>query len=980
MNLAESQQQVRIQDQNQILEYNQGYQQIDSSNQNTKRIANSITPMKNFYEHQKQIRQAGPTVNIKKQDSIITVRDSFDLKEFIKRQKLKNQTLSNKNNYNNNDSQIQKQDIREFHQRNHSIIKNRPVVSGRNQPQLPNQPLLNYQVDPRIYKALYNRAKNKKIADYFQNPMGVIQQTLGQIYQSSPQSSMQNQQAATIIPTSSKIPSLSPPPAQRIQSEYQSNQSSVIKIPMSSNRGKNQQIGDQRFHNAKQRVLSQNAYEQNNNTMVLSSDLVDLNQTYSIIQDIKQQYGRQISDPSMKDEKQKWNKIVGFMTKNPKVLMQILQANDDDSMKQQLINANQDESLVMEFFKNRKVAQKANLMHLNNYGSPPKDSKYSVSVGARTSSQKKVKMQQQNYSKMQKNYYRQQENQQQEHKNNSKQQESNLPKHINRNITNQYQSQIPNINNYFSREDYNTVNNTTGNNINRNTHLYSDQIQTSDKFSSFSNQNQQYMFDDQIQMQNERAFIEQERMNLERARKSLEQQKQQMSYEKMLESERVKIQRERLAIESQKEMIKMEKYKLDSIRKDINDQRQSSIGSIQEGKQQYIHGEKAIENHQNLMSSPNLDSTKDFQLNQDSLMPTMSDNKLEFTSPKMFNNQFEDPQFTNQNQILAIDNNTSDALMNLENDGQYQLRLNDQQINPKLANYSEVKSTSSTQKITDWHKSPLMKDVQLNKSSFNLDQDIEYIVDSFKNRYKDFKRANLIDPLHSKALATLTEIMTSLNQTKQLNKIVESFKEANVQNTYKCLVRCRVMIEARNLMYEVLKDIQKHEQLVQDIKKVVDLHLEQSIDEDSIREIQALAMLLPNITMNLKNNIIRLRDEYKMFQRNGLTNKRAKILISNVFIYKKRDALKLILQEYEDIRNLVMVFDIKDLPFITEKQQESPNKLVDVRISRNSKLSQQSKNSTVNKIQQSAHKKKTFKDQSSPKGDNNREIQQDAQH
>ena len=67
-----------------------------------------------------------------------------------------------------------------------------------------------------------------------------------------------------------------------------------------------------------------------------------------------------------------------------------------------------------------------------------------------------------------------------------------------------------------------------------------------------------------------------------------------------------------------------------------------------------------------------------------------------------------------------------------------------------------------------------------NNSKFYRDQDMEYIIDSFKNRYKDFKKANLIEPLHMKALATLTEIMTSMNQNKQLNKILESFKEPNV--------------------------------------------------------------------------------------------------------------------------------------------------------------------------------------------------------
>lgn len=63
-------------------------------------------------------------------------------------------------------------------------------------------------------------------------------------------------------------------------------------------------------------------------------------------------------------------------------------------------------------------------------------------------------------------------------------------------------------------------------------------------------------------------------------------------------------------------------------------------------------------------------------------------------------------------------------------------------------------------------------------------------------------------------------------------------------------------------------------------------------------------------------NILHLRDEYKLFSRIAAMSSKTKAKVSNVFIYKKRDALKLTMQEYEDIRNLLIIFDIKDLPYL----------------------------------------------------------------
>ena len=73
------------------------------------------------------------------------------------------------------------------------------------------------------------------------------------------------------------------------------------------------------------------------------------------------------------------------------------------------------------------------------------------------------------------------------------------------------------------------------------------------------------------------------------------------------------------------------------------------------------------------------------------------------------------------------------------------------------------------------------------------------------------------------------------------------------------------MMEARRLIYFVLVDLDRHEQLVKDIRHVVDLNLSESMDIMTMEHIRSLALKLPSITLSVKEHIIKLRDEFKLF-------------------------------------------------------------------------------------------------------------------
>ena len=109
-------------------------------------------------------------------------------------------------------------------------------------------------------------------------------------------------------------------------------------------------------------------------------------------------------------------------------------------------------------------------------------------------------------------------------------------------------------------------------------------------------------------------------------------------------------------------------------------------------------------------------------------------------------------------------------------------------------------------------------------------------------------------------------------------------------------------MEARRLMVAVMAELELHESLVSDIRKITDQQLSESIDDETVQRIKKLAIKLVPLTLQIKRTLLYLRDDLKIFSRIAALSSRSKTLVSNVFIYKKRDALKYTIKEYEGVR------------------------------------------------------------------------------
>ena len=72
---------------------------------------------------------------------------------------------------------------------------------------------------------------------------------------------------------------------------------------------------------------------------------------------------------------------------------------------------------------------------------------------------------------------------------------------------------------------------------------------------------------------------------------------------------------------------------------------------------------------------------------------------------------------------------------------------------------------------------------------------------------------------------------------------------------------------------------------------------------------------LPELVQEVMNNIVELRDHYKLFSKMGATTSKGNQVL-NVMAYKRRDAMRYLLREYDAIKRLVQVVDVSMPPLV----------------------------------------------------------------
>jgi hypothetical protein len=85
------------------------------------------------------------------------------------------------------------------------------------------------------------------------------------------------------------------------------------------------------------------------------------------------------------------------------------------------------------------------------------------------------------------------------------------------------------------------------------------------------------------------------------------------------------------------------------------------------------------------------------------------------------------------------------------------------------------------------------------------EKEVDYVIDMMKNKYKDFKRSDIMRPFYLKAQLTLKELFSEQTHEPLFQKLMHKYREITIENTLKLLIRCKLAFNARASLFAILR-------------------------------------------------------------------------------------------------------------------------------------------------------------------------------
>ncbi|CDW77823.1 UNKNOWN [Stylonychia lemnae] len=249
----------------------------------------------------------------------------------------------------------------------------------------------------------------------------------------------------------------------------------------------------------------------------------------------------------------------------------------------------------------------------------------------------------------------------------------------------------------------------------------------------------------------------------------------------------------------------------------------------------------------------------------------------------------------------------------------FQKKIANQFIPRKSSNSSKMESYALGKNIqsNDWAETQIYRDTKnLIRDIFNQEknllyftfEEVEKLIVNIQERQNLYDNFDVLKPIVNKSLKTLEEIFKPMNLQNKYEKIQEQyeimiFKQSiSIDDIISLLIRIKLSIQSRGALFSCLKQIRKFEQLLQEVKDFLNQSLDVSIDE--VIKIQNLPSMVNGFFQyadNLIENIQDLKDKHNLYKQ--------------YFAFKRKDYIKYILREKQEIKCLSLVFEpegIKD--------------------------------------------------------------------
>ena len=109
-----------------------------------------------------------------------------------------------------------------------------------------------------------------------------------------------------------------------------------------------------------------------------------------------------------------------------------------------------------------------------------------------------------------------------------------------------------------------------------------------------------------------------------------------------------------------------------------------------------------------------------------------------------------------------------------------------------------------------------------------------------KNKYKDFKRSDIMRPFYLKAQLTLQALFAEQGQEMHFERLMHKYKEITIENTMKLLIRCKLNFNCRLSLFEILKAAIDYELHAVQFKDLVQGYHRHKVDQEDIDKVRAM--------------------------------------------------------------------------------------------------------------------------------------------
>ena len=176
--------------------------------------------------------------------------------------------------------------------------------------------------------------------------------------------------------------------------------------------------------------------------------------------------------------------------------------------------------------------------------------------------------------------------------------------------------------------------------------------------------------------------------------------------------------------------------------------------------------------------------------------------------------------------------------------------------------------------------------------------EVNYVLDMIKSSQQEFKQSDMMKPFYMKARHTLQGLLGEKSHTENLQYVLENYKECNLKNTLKLLMRCKLEFYTRNLLVEIFQEVMRYETHATVLKNIVEKQPSYKVSAQTYQFVKQEGQLLSESSERILFNLKQLRAKIPSHRQ--------------AFVFRGRDFVSCIRQETGEIRKMLDIFVVPE--------------------------------------------------------------------